>query len=320
MHRLLAFTSRTLDPPSVGCGSGGGVVLSGVESEAARQQGLQEGQELLSLSADDMEYDVSDINARALVALLSRRRRITLSCAPTQVGATNNRDARHDDRTGGGLRVIAPGQFPLLAGGSEQPELAGLGMHGWAEAYPVLELRQLLCDAEVDELHRAANELRQLQVPHVYDAAHDALFLHAAVTSGNPAPRQCFYLAECPIVRDKLIPLMRRHWPSGDQLGVRCVEYHSYRPGGCLLDPDHIDAGSIMTLSLLLSDPGLYDGGEFMTFEAGVPHMHMLQRGDGVLFMSEKVHNVAAVMSGGPRHALVIEMWEGVDNTADRHA
>ena len=61
MHRLLAFTSRTLDPPSVGCGSGGGVVLSGVESEAARQQGLQEGQELLSLSADDMEYDVSDI-------------------------------------------------------------------------------------------------------------------------------------------------------------------------------------------------------------------------------------------------------------------
>ena len=46
--------------------------------------------------------------------------------------------------------------------------------------------------------------------------------------------------------------------------------------------------------------------------------MHELGCGDAVIFHSERVHNVSAVM-GGVRHSLVIELWEGPDNRCDRH-
>ena len=47
---------------------------------------------------------------------------------------------------------------------------------------------------------------------------------------------------------------------------------------------------------------------------------HPLERGDGVLFSSERIHNVSAVM-GGVRHALVMELWEAeTDNQRDRYA
>ena len=56
--------------------------------------------------------------------------------------------------------------------------------------------------------------------------------------------------------------------------------------------------------------PRRWDGGE--------PVMHELGCGDAVIFHSERVHNVSAVM-GGVRHSLVIELWEGPDNRCDRH-
>ena len=40
--------------------------------------------------------------------------------------------------------------------------------------------------------------------------------------------------------------------PSPPPLRVVLTEYLA---GGCLLDMDHIDAGSVMTMSVLLSDP-----------------------------------------------------------------
>ena len=55
-----------------------------------------------------------------------------------------------------------------------------------------------------------------------------------------------------------------------------------------------------------------------MTFDMGRPVLHELERGDAVLFHSEKVHNVTAVMDG-LRQSLVIELWDGSNNVADRH-
>ena len=71
-------------------------------------------------------------------------------------------------------------------------------------------------------------------------------------------------------------------------------------------------------MSALLSDPSTLDGGQFLTFSAGAPVAHELECGDAVVFYSERIHNVSAVMSG-VRHSLVIELWEGADNIADRH-
>ena len=87
-----------------------------------------------------------------------------------------------------------------------------------------------------------------------------------------------------------------------------------------MLDPDHRDHGSTLTLSVLLSDPEEVEGGTLITWTGGTPcHHDELRCGDGVVFHSERVHNVSAVM-GGTRHSMVIELWVGAENTRDRHS
>jgi len=78
--------------------------------------------------------------------------------------------------------------------------------------------------------------------------------------------------------------------------------------------------GSTLTLSCLLSDPSTFEGGTFLTWESGRAVCHDdLAIGDAVVFHSERVHNVAAVMNG-VRNSLVVECWVGPDNQHDRHA
>ena len=85
------------------------------------------------------------------------------------------------------------------------------------------------------------------------------------------------------------------------------------------MDPNHRDMGSALTLSCLLSSPDDVDGGVFMTWDHGQAVYHDdLACGDGVVFHSERVHNVSAVL-GGTRHSLVVELWEGPDNRHNRH-
>ena len=79
--------------------------------------------------------------------------------------------------------------------------------------------------------------------------------------------------------------------------------------------------GSVLTLSVLLSHSRDVKGGEFLT--CGRQHrehvQHSVSRGDGILFHSEKMHNVAP-LTKGIRHSLVIELWPGQTNTHDRHS
>ena len=126
--------------------------------------------------------------------------------------------------------------------------------------------------------------------------------------------------------------------PSG--LGVRCVELHEYSVGAELMDEMHIDLGSQLTLSLMLAEPGSFDGGVFRTWcdapsdaangldaksvegqrsaegggcgaEQGCWVRHDdLNVGDAMLICSEQRHTVTPVTSG-TRHALVIELWDG---------
>ena len=107
----------------------------------------------------------------------------------------------------------------------------------------------------------------------------------------------------------------------GDEvsLAVRCSELHTYHVGGCLMERDHKDSGSIITMSVCLTDPATFDGGRLLTWDGDTPIVHEAQRGDGILFRSEDLHNVSPVTKG-TRHALVIELWPGARNTIDRNA
>ena len=104
------------------------------------------------------------------------------------------------------------------------------------------------------------------------------------------------------------------------QLAVRCVELHTYRVGGCLMERDHKDSGSALSMSVCLTPCAA--GGKFLTWDGedgrDVPVVHECRRGDAVLFRSEDYHNVSPVTEG-IRQTLVIELWAGATNVVDRN-
>ena len=198
----------------------------------------------------------------------------------------------------------------------------------------VFKVRSLLTVEEIRSIHHAAQRLQQSQELKAYDNSlrqpdempfglrpqHESLYLHA----------DGYFARALPEVQRKVVAAIRGFDPrekshTSTPLGVRCIEWHVYRLGGGLTDPQHCDMGSTLTLSCLLSEPGSVEGGVFCTWDeesrAFAQHDD-LKQGDAVVFHSELVHNVTAVTGGtsGVRHSLVIEVWEGQDNTCDRHS
>ena len=143
--------------------------------------------------------------------------------------------------------------------------------------------------------------------------AHSTLYLH----------HDGWWTRSLPQLAERLPDVMRAQWAAwlsaGDvragehaaRLTLRCVEVHSYSVGGALATCGHFDAGSCVTLSVLLSESTACAGGAFVTWSGtGAPVEHPVERGDALLFASNRVHNVAPVVHG-ERRSLVIELWEG---------
>jgi hypothetical protein len=107
--------------------------------------------------------------------------------------------------------------------------------------------------------------------------------------------------------------LLRGHDPAS--LHFRTVEVHRYGAGGRLGAARHFDGGSLLTMDVMLAEPGVdFDGGRFATPNADgsvsrVAHARF-GRGDGVVFCSHKFHNVEPV-TRGERRVLVAELWRG---------
>jgi hypothetical protein len=94
-------------------------------------------------------------------------------------------------------------------------------------------------------------------------------------------------------------------------LHLRLVEHWEYSPGGGLVDPDHYDNNSVLTIVCLLSDSSTFEGGIFRTNEPnGKMIEHTMNRGDVICFVSHKLHNVLPLTSG-TRRSMVIELWQG---------
>ena len=84
--------------------------------------------------------------------------------------------------------------------------------------------------------------------------------------------------------------------PAGEVGGanVRVCEYHMYTEGGEVCDPRHRDGGSLVTMSVLLAHRADFEGGDFTTLEedGSVTEFEDFERGDGIVFVSEKCHSV----------------------------
>ena len=159
-------------------------------------------------------------------------------------------------------------------------------------------------------------------------AITDAISPMRAMRSRDPvlAPGSYMQRTGRPLLLATLAAAMRAHDPRGaglsDQLSVRCVELHRYAVGAGLMDREHKDSGSSLTMSVMLSAAEAFDGGTFLTWGAGdakdTPIRHEVARGDGLLFRSEEHHNVAPV-TRGVREVIVIELWPGAPNHVDRN-
>jgi predicted 2-oxoglutarate/Fe(II)-dependent dioxygenase YbiX len=107
----------------------------------------------------------------------------------------------------------------------------------------------------------------------------------------------------------------------------RTVEYHDRHalpncgaPDRGLMDDGHIDSGSLLTVDVMLSEPDAdYEGGQLMTprvsMVGGVEKRLLgapieFHKGDAVVFVSHKEHNVMPV-TAGRRTCLVLELWQG---------
>lgn len=123
-----------------------------------------------------------------------------------------------------------------------------------------------------------------------------------------------------PALERRLLAAIKAHDPWGltrhREVNLRSLEFHAYTEGGSVLDPEHRDDGSLLTLSILLSAPEDFQGGSFITWQSDERVKHQLARGDGILFVSEKRHNVEVVH--GRRRALIVEIWDKPRNTRNR--
>ena len=93
------------------------------------------------------------------------------------------------------------------------------------------------------------------------------------------------------------------------------MEVHEYGPGGKLNADRHYDAGSLITLDLMLAAPGRdFTGGDLVTPEVdGTLAAPTFEEGDAVLFVSHKLHNVLPVTSGYGQHAVANDCWCGTN-------
>ena len=203
-------------------------------------------------------------------------------------------------------------------------------------------LQQVLSAAEVLQLHEAAlactthgdgtarrgTDVSQHSVPelasdishHAHDVRfskeHVALYLHRDGYIQSRLPQLWAKLLDA-MMHAKQPPSAHKWRDEAIPLHVRCIELHSYSAGGGLLQNGHRDHGSVLTMSVLLSDPGLFAGGEFVTWEERLPVANVLKKGDAVLLNSCRAHNVSQVVRG-IRQSLVVELWTKAANVLDR--
>ena len=185
-----------------------------------------------------------------------------------------------------------------------------------AEQSQAVVLRGLLSPSEIDTIVELATQVLPhlcglaeqcggpcagLLSPDIEGLPHDTAFSEEHVMLNTHRDR--FFQENFPLVCDKLVnsmvhhgmtlPLISADWQRkcASTLALRCIELHTYCAGGALVAPGHRDNGSVLSMAVVLTSE--FAGGSFVTYATnGAPIVHDLSRGDAILFLSEKTHNV----------------------------
>ena len=221
--------------------------------------------------------------------------------------------------------IIVPAVFSDDGTASEEERRLHARIRQLPPLPPPVIMRGLLSESQMAEVKAYAEQMPFGGLGSVYYGnGHEANFLHYGFSMPPDNVWRTFPQAHPATWKALLSEVRRRAHEAGlcalpEELNVRCIEYHSYEAGGGLTDVGHTDQGSVFTFSVQMSEPGGAErGGRFSTTDhSHRTTEHELQRGDGILFCSDLVHNVSTLQSG-TRHSLVAELWKGATNTRDR--
>jgi hypothetical protein len=182
-------------------------------------------------------------------------------------------------------------------------------------------VKGVLDHSEVQAIKDLAAEVgptlkQHMKHPAWEESEHTKIFLHGENCFQSRLPRVLEKLVNAAISVDKedwgIISECRAL--EGEEFQgrpqVRCIEFHQYKVGGNLMQEGHYDEGSLVTMSVRLSSPSSFEGGQFKTFETDgkMKEWHVENEGDALFFPSHKYHSVMPVTTG-IRHALVMELW-----------
>ncbi|KAJ1627001.1 hypothetical protein T492DRAFT_596211 [Pavlovales sp. CCMP2436] len=194
-----------------------------------------------------------------------------------------------------------------------------------AEASEVLKIDGLLSAEEVRAVLACTSEAdpsavfdRSSWSAHLADEAREPHWQVVFLQADHVLQRRLPLIARK--LRDAALSADAAHWNAtlglGSQLGIRCAELHRQSRGGGLPDPEHRDHGSLITIDVMLSDIGSFEGGSFTTFDAdGRRVHHNFPTGSALVFLSLKRHGVTPI-TAGERRVLVVEFWQGANVSA----
>ena len=250
--------------------------------------------------------------ARGSGAMKKGNLRKRKACGPDEVSG----DGEHP--TGGNARATDEAHVSKIGRGLRYPTLEELDL---ALPMPVDDAQKtgvflhqgFLSAAEAERLIRRFNRLGLQPYTNVPDQDYNARGAWVHITR-YLQEGDCFR-TKFPKLRARVLALARRANEENGwgldmrSISVRVAELHNYRKGGALLEMDHYDKGSLVTVDVMLEPP--VRGGRFQTVEvpqeyaaragagagagAGVCREHDFDLGDALVFVSHKYHRVAPV-------------------------
>ena len=175
----------------------------------------------------------------------------------------------------------------------------GLLAPGVAQRTNVVVLPQLLSLDEIAELRRHVAAVQAQHAVGVVQRGTDGLQSDAGVWRTCYLHTQGHFAEHCPQLRLKLLNAIKQvdedNWQclsgrDSETIHFRTVECHQYCTGGQLSERKHYDSGSLITLDVMLSQPGVdFEGGSFITPNAdGTVNRPPVNQGDGIFFLSHK--------------------------------
>ena len=165
-------------------------------------------------------------------------------------------------------------EFESMVAGSALAE-QHLPLSAEAQKTNVVRIPGFLSAREVHKIHELYSELK----PRLGSAGRTTGNQAAAYRQGKWETAYLstdgLFAKAMPELRARLIETAARvdadHWQllprAVAPVVPRCVEYHTVEPGGSLPFPTHYDAGSLVTIDVMLSDSRDFEGGEFRTLE-----------------------------------------------------